>query len=47
MKKPKWCKERLPRKCECGGKMKYAFDFGRVWSWCEKCTPKVKVKVSK
>jgi hypothetical protein len=33
----------LPRKCECGGKMMYDYDFGRVWSWCAKCTPVVKV----
>lgn len=32
---------RLPRKCECGGKMGYDFDFGIVWSWCETCTPLV------
>lgn len=32
-------KDRLPRKCECGGKMGYNFDFGMVWAWCETCSP--------
>jgi hypothetical protein len=38
--------EKLPRKCECGGKMQYVLDFGRIWSACLKCTPVVEIKVS-
>jgi|HubBroStandDraft_6_1064221.scaffolds.fasta_scaffold484944_4 hypothetical protein len=32
-------KKGLPKKCECGGNMEYAFDFGRVFSVCDTCTP--------
>ncbi len=41
-KKTKWIYRhgrRLPRYCECGGLMEYAFDFGCVFSCCSKCTP--------
>ena len=39
-KKPtKQSKPRLPKRCECGGKMVYAFAFDRVWSDCETCSP--------
>jgi hypothetical protein len=37
--------EKLPKKCECGGTMKYVRDFGRVFSHCLKCTPVVKVRL--
>jgi hypothetical protein len=37
----------LPKRCECGGKMEYAFSFGRVWSCCSKCTPVSKVNVTR
>ena len=37
----------LPKYCECGGEMDYAFDFGRVFSYCKKCTPVVHVRVGK
>ncbi len=37
----------LPRRCECGGRMLYDFDFGRVWSACDTCTPVVHVDISK
>lgn len=36
-------KKGLPKKCECGGIMEYAFQFGSVFSCCDTCTPKVKV----
>jgi hypothetical protein len=34
-------KDNLPYRCECGGVMEYAVDFGRVFSVCKKCTPVV------
>jgi hypothetical protein len=27
--------------CDCGGEVRGAFDFGRWFSWCEKCSPVV------
>lgn len=45
MKKPAWCKERLPRRCECGGKLVYDFAFWRVWVHCASCTPVVAVRI--
>ena len=45
MRKPAWCKERLPRKCECGGRLVYDFSFGHVWVHCASCTPVVTVRV--
>jgi hypothetical protein len=36
-------KERLPRRCECGGKMKYEFSMGRIFGYCLSCTPVVTV----
>lgn len=32
--------------CECGGAVRGVESFGRLWTWCEKCTPVVKVAVS-
>ena len=26
-------------KCECGGQVRGIKDFGRLFTWCEKCTP--------
>jgi hypothetical protein len=26
-------------KCECGGEVRGVDGFGRLWTWCEKCTP--------
>jgi hypothetical protein len=26
-------------KCECGGQVRGIEDFGRLFTWCEKCTP--------
>ena len=40
-------KKGLPKNCECGGKMVYSFSFGRVWSVCDKCSPVVKIDISK
>jgi hypothetical protein len=34
----------LPKRCECGGKLLYVRDFGRVFSVCDTCTPVVAVK---
>lgn len=28
-------------KCECGGEVRGIESFGRMFSWCEKCTPVV------
>ncbi len=36
----------LPKWCECGGKMEYAFSFRRVWSCCKTCTPVVKLDLN-
>lgn len=37
----------LPSRCECGGRMSYDYDFGRVFSHCLKCTPVIKVDVDR
>ena len=34
-------------KCECGGRVRGAFSFGRLWSYCESCTPVQKVRVKR
>jgi hypothetical protein len=26
-------------RCECGGQVRGIEDFGRLWTWCEKCSP--------
>lgn len=39
--------QKLPRKCECGGNMEYSESFGRVFSGCDRCTPVVKVVISR
>jgi hypothetical protein len=33
-------------KCDCGGEVRGVFDFDRWFSWCEKCSPVVKVDVA-
>jgi len=39
-------KVRRPRRCECGGKLRYSDGPGDyIGSWCERCTPKVTVRV--
>lgn len=30
-------------KCECGGIVRGVEQFDRLWTWCEKCSPVVKV----
>jgi hypothetical protein len=30
-------------RCECGGQVRGVSEFGRLFTWCEKCTPIVKV----
>lgn len=47
MADPRLKPSKLPKKCSCGGRMEYAFDFGRVFSVCASCTPVVRVDVSK
>jgi hypothetical protein len=32
-------------KCECGGTVYGVRDFGRLFSWCNRCTPVVSVKL--
>ena len=39
--------EKLPKQCECGGLMEYAYSFSRVWSGCLKCTPVSKINVNR
>ena len=36
---------KLPKRCECGGKMIYSFAFGRIFSCCDRCTPKVTINL--
>lgn len=31
-------------KCECGGEVRGVESFGRMFSWCEKCTPVVTIR---
>lgn len=26
-------------KCECGGNVIGVREFGRLWTWCDKCSP--------
>jgi hypothetical protein len=37
----------LPKNCECGGLLDYAFSFNRIWSVCLSCTPVTKVTWNK
>jgi hydrogenase maturation factor len=30
-------------KCECGGIVRGVEDFGRLWTWCDRCTPTINV----
>lgn len=36
---------KLPKHCECGGRMEYQVSFNRIWSACAKCTPVVKISL--
>lgn len=38
-------KERRICKCECGGIVRGVESFGRLWTWCEKCTPVVNITI--
>lgn len=38
-------KKRKIAKCECGGTVRAVRDFGRRFSWCDRCTPEVDVAV--
>ena len=33
-------------KCECGGVVRGVESFGRLFTWCEKCTPVVTFTVT-
>ncbi len=44
MSKSKEPKGRRICKCECGGIVRGVRDFGRWFTWCEKCTPVIKIK---
>lgn len=35
--------DKLPRNCECGGKLTYAFLAGRAFSVCDRCSPITRV----
>ena len=35
----------FPGHCECGGLIKYERAFGRVFSYCMRCTPVEEIKV--
>ena len=39
MSKRKKLEGRYICKCECGGQVRGIEDFGRLFTWCEKCTP--------
>lgn len=32
-------------KCECGGDVRGVEEFGRLWTWCESCSPVIKFKI--
>lgn len=34
-----------PRKCECGGTLRYTHEFRRAFVFCTKCTPVVIITV--
>ncbi len=46
-KKKKRPKGEYIGRCECGGDVRGVRSFGRLWSWCERCTPVVTVRLSK
>lgn len=33
--------------CECGGQVFGVEQFGRLWTWCDRCTPIVKVTLKR
>lgn len=38
--------DRYIGKCECGGAVRGARDFNRLWTWCEKCSPVQTIELS-
>lgn len=45
MKKRDETKAKRICKCECGGTVRGVQEFGRLFTWCEKCTPVVAIKI--
>lgn len=35
----------LPKWCECGGRLVHTHAMGRTFTYCNRCTPKVRVRV--
>jgi hypothetical protein len=31
-------------KCDCGGVVRGVYEFDRLWTWCDTCSPVVVVK---
>jgi len=40
-------RRKLPKHCECGGRMLYDAQFDRVFSACDTCTPVLEDEVPK
>jgi hypothetical protein len=38
---------RMVCRCECGGVVMGVREFGQLWTYCTKCTPVVKITVTK
>jgi len=38
-------KDRRICKCECGGIVRGIEQFGRLFTWCEKCSPVVRISI--
>jgi len=32
-------------RCDCGGTVYGEEDFGRLWTWCDRCSPVVTIKL--
>lgn len=32
-------------RCECGGEVRGVRQFGRLWTWCTKCSPVVVINL--
>lgn len=32
-------------KCECGGTVRGVYDFGRLFSYCDRCSPVITVRM--
>jgi hypothetical protein len=35
------------RRCKCGGRIVYTRDFGRWFSYCDKCSPVSKINLAR